>query len=344
MPEKKKTPTIRDIAKLANVSYQTISLVMNGKPGVSDKTRKRILRLMEEMDYRPNRAAQMLTTHRSRTLELIVVDVTYGGRLADSTKNMMLAARDGGYSLLISEANSRSLGDSMESAAARLMDGVVLYAPRLRISDDELLKLCSGIPVVRRDYVPGSNLTWVGFDQSYATRLAAEHLIELGHRQIAAIPPSIELINGYWRYNAWKSVLLEHGLEPGPAVQGDYSMRSGYEAARQLIVGGQPFTAIVVGSDNMALGALRALREAGLRVPEDVSVVGYDNTEHSSYTTPSLTTVDFKFARQDELVVKYLIGLIDDPQKERHQHVLMSDLIVRESTRALTVRSNGSGA
>jgi DNA-binding LacI/PurR family transcriptional regulator len=341
MPEKKKNPTIRDIAKLANVSYQTISLVMNGKPGVSDKTRKRILRLMEEMDYRPNRAAQMLTTHRSKTLELIVVDVTYGGRLADSTKNMMLTARTAGYSLLISEADSRNLADAMESAAARLMDGVVMYAPRLYIDDDELQELCGGIPLVRRDYVPGSKLTWVGFDQGFATRQAVEHLIDLGHRQIAAIPPSTELINGYWRYNAWKSVLIEHGLEPGPAVQGDYSMRSGYEAAREIVASGQPFTAIVVGSDNMALGALRALTESGLRVPDDVSVVGYDNTEHSRYTTPSLTTVDFKFARQDELVVKYLIDLIDDPQMERHQHVLMSDLIVRESTRALTTRSNG---
>jgi DNA-binding LacI/PurR family transcriptional regulator len=336
MTQKKKTPTIRDIAKLANVSYQTISLVINDKPGVSDKTRKRILRLMEDLDYRPNRAAQMLITHRSNTLELIIVDVTYGGRLADSTKNMMRAAHEAGYSLLISETEFAGLPDALENAAARLMDGVLMYAPRLQIGDDELIALCNGIPLVRRDYIPGSKLAWVGFDQVYATRLAVEHLIGLGHYQIAAIPPNKSLLNGYWRFNTWRNILLEHGLTPGPVAEGDYSMGSGYEAAQQLIAGGQPFSAIVVGSDNMAMGVLRALREHGLRVPEDVSVVGYDNTELSSYTTPSLTTVDFKFARQDELAVSYLIELIDNPQLELHQRVLLSDLIVRESTQAFS--------
>jgi len=157
----------------------------------------------------------------------------------------------------------------------------------------------------------------------------------LGHRQIAAIPPSSELINGYWRYTIWKSVMLENGLEPGISVEGDYSMRSGYDAAQQIIASGQPFTAIVVGSDNMALGALRALSEHGLRVPDDVSIVGYDNTEHSLYTIPALTTIDFKFAKQDELVVKYLLEIIDEPDMELHQRILMPDLIIRESTRAL---------
>ncbi len=335
MTAKKKTPTIRDIAKLADVSYQTVSLVMNDRPGVSDKTRKRILRIMDDLGYRPNRAAQMLTTHRSNTLELIVVDVIYGGRLSDSTKNMVRAARDAGYSLLISETDFAALPDALESAAARLVDGVLLYAPRLHVPDSELLEIMNGMPFVRRDYVPGSKLAWVGFDQVYATRLATEHLINLGHRQIANIPPNHALINGYWRHITWKHVLLENGLEPGPAIEGDYSMHSGYDAARELLASGNPFTAIVVGSDNMAMGALRALHEAGLRVPEDISVVGYDNTELSSYTVPQLTTVDFKFAKQDELAVKYLIEFINNPQMEIHQHVLMSDLIVRESTRAL---------
>lgn len=335
MTIRKKHTTIRDIAKLADVSYQTVSLVINGKPGVSEKTRKRILRLMDELDYRPNRAAQMLSTHRSNTLELFVVDVIYGGRLADSTKNMVRAARASGYSLLISETDFESLPDALEGAAARLVDGVLMYAPRLRIDDADLLQMCKGIPLVRRDYVPGSKIAWVGFDQAYATRLATEHLIELGHRDIAAIPPSSDMINGYWRYTTWKNVLIENGLQPGPAVEGDYSMQSGYEAAQKIIASGHPFTALLVGSDNMAVGALRALREHRLRVPDDVSVVGFDNTELSSYIDPQLTTIDFKFAKQDELAVKYLLELIEDPQMELHQRVLMSDLIVRGSTRPL---------
>lgn len=332
MNERKKSITIRDIARQANVSYQTVSLVINDKPGVSDDTRKRILRLMHELDYRPNRAAQMLTTNRSKTLELVVVDVHYGGRLADSTKNMAHVAKETGYSLLVSETTGDGLEAALQNAAARLVDGVIMYAPRLRLDDSRLRELCGRLPLVRRDYTPGSKLAWVGFDQVYATRLAVEYLITLGHRHIAAIPPNSDLLNGYWRYNTWKNVLLEHGLQPGPAVAGDYSMKSGYEAAHQLVDMGEHFSALMVGTDGMAVGALRALGERDLRVPDDISVISFDNTEQSAYTTPSLTTVDFRFVKQDEMAVKYLIELINDPEMEPHQRVLMSDLVIREST------------
>jgi LacI family transcriptional regulator len=336
MTIRKKPTTIRDIAKLADVSYQTVSLVINQKPGVSDATRKRIVKLMEELDFHPNRAAQMLTTHRSNTLELIIVDIVYGGRLADSTKNMARAAKAAGYHLLISETETDGLAAALDSAAARLVDGILMYAPRLKMSDEDLLELGHGIPMVRRDYVPGSNLAWVGFDQAYATRLTVEHLIKLGHRQIAAIPPMRDLITGYWRYNTWRSVLLEHGLEPGPYCEGDYSIRSGYEAARALVASGQPFTGIMAGTDYMALGAIAGLREEGLRVPDDISIVSFDNSELATYIEPPLTTIDFKFSKQDEMAVKYLLELIQDPTIELHQRILRADLIVRQSTRALS--------
>ena len=335
MTQKKKAITIRDIAQKANVSYQTVSLVINNKPGVSDNTRKRIMRLMHELDYQPNRAAQMLSTNRSNTIELIIVDVNHPGHLASSTKNMAHTAKETGYSLLISETESSGLGAALDNAVSRLVDGIILYAPKLRITDEELKDLCNGLPFVRRDYVPGSRLAWVAFDQVYATRMAVEHLVELGHKHIAAIPPTSLLINGYWRFNTWKNVLHEYGLEPGPYYEGDYSMRSGYEAAHKIVESSQPFTALMVGTDNMALSALRALREHGLQVPQDISVISFDNAEHSAYTEPPLTTIDFKFAKQDELVVKYLLEIIRDPEIDLHQRILMPDLMIRESTRRL---------
>lgn len=327
----KKKTTIRDIAEHANVSYQTVSLVINNKAGVSEKTRQRILRLVEELNYRPNQAAQMLNSRRSYTLELIVVDILYAGRLADSTKNMVHTARRRGYNLLISETESANLGAAFDSASSRMVDGVVIYAPRLRIADEELAALCNGIPLVRRDYLPGSRLAWVGFDQMYATRLATEYLIKLGHTRIAAIPPTSEIHNGYWRYTAWKNVLNEHGLTPGPSHPGDYSIRSGYEAAHRILDSGESFTAVIVGTDNMALGALRALRERGLRIPEDVSVVGYDNAEFAPFLEPPLTTIEFEFAKQDQMAIEYLVDLINNPEMDLHQRVLMPTLIERES-------------
>lgn len=335
MAGKKENTTIRDIAKLANVSYQTVSLVMNGKPGVSEATRKRILQLMDELEYRPNRAAQILTTQRSNVLELVIVDVYYGGRLADSSRYMAHTARGRGYSLLIAETDFKGLPETLETAAAQMVDGFALYAPRLRIPDETLQEMAKGIPLVRRDFVPGSKIPWVGFDQVSATRLATEHLIKLGHRHIAAIPPSQELINGQWRFNTWQNVLREHGLEPGPAFEGDYTMNSGYLATQHILATGEPFTALLAGTDNMAIGALRALREAGLRVPDDVSVIGFDNIEMAEYIDPPLTTIDFRFSKQDVMVIDYLIDIITNRELELHHRMLMPDLIIRGSTKQI---------
>lgn len=332
---KQKQPvTLRDVAKLADVSYQTVSLVVNDKPGVSEETRKRIRKLLHQLDYRPNKGAQMLSTNRSRMLELVLVDVHYAGRLADTTKNMANIAKAHDYSLLVSETDAAHLEDAIRSARSRLVDGVIWYAPRLKVSDDDLLRLFDGLPMVRRDYVPDSKLPWVGFDQVYASRTATEHLIGLGHRHIAAIPPELDILNGYWRANTCRAVLLEQGLTPGPVAYGDYSIGSGYKAAQRLLESSETFTAVVVGTDNMALGAMRAFRDHGLSMPADVSIVSFDNTEFAAYLEPPLTTVDFSFKRQDEVAVSYLLELLDNPETAFHQRILTPDLVVRESTRA----------
>ncbi|GCE20168.1 LacI family DNA-binding transcriptional regulator [Dictyobacter kobayashii] len=245
---------------------------------------------------------------------------------------MALAARDAGYDLLVTMTEIEKLGVALGNAAARLVDGVIMHAPSLHISDERLLELCGGMPLVRRDYVPDSKLAWIGFDQLYATRMAVEYLIQLGHRQIAAIPPSLDLINGHWRHTIWRETLLRHGLQPGPLCAAQYTFRAGYEAMQQLLASGQPFTAVMVGSDTMALGAIRALREHGLRIPADVSVISFDNAELAAFMEPPLTTIDFNFGQQDAMAVKYLIEILNNPDMKLHQRILLPDLVVREST------------
>jgi LacI family transcriptional regulator len=338
---KKKKVTIRDVARQAGVSYQTVSRVLNENESVAEDTRERVLRAMQALDFVPNRIAQMLTTNRSHTLELITVGVSHAGRFASSIRNMVLAAKDSGYDLLVTMADIDELGTALENAAARLVDGVVMYAPSLHISDEQMLAMCNGMPLVRRDYVPGSRLAWVGFDQVYATRMAVEYLIALGHRQIAAIPPSLDLINGHWRYTTWKETLQKHGLEPGPMCEAKYTYRSGYEAMQQIIATGAPFTAVLAGSDTMAIGAMRALRENGLRIPDDVSVLGFDNAEVSAFVEPPLTTIDFDFSQQDAMAVRYLVEILHDPEMKLHQRILLPDLVVRESTRHLDAGTSG---
>ncbi|HZR38648.1 MAG TPA: LacI family DNA-binding transcriptional regulator [Ktedonobacteraceae bacterium] len=331
---KKRKITIRDVAQRAGVSYQTVSRVMNENESVAEDTRKRVLQAMHELGFVPNKIAQMLTTSRSHTLELIAVDL-HGGRFADSIKSMATTAKDAGYDLLVTMIEAAELSMALGNAVARLVDGVVMHAPSLRISDEKLLEMCNEMPLVRRDYVPDSRLAWVGFDQNYATRMAVEYLIKLGHRQIAAIPPSLDLINGQHRYKVWKETLLQHGLEPGPVCEAKYSFRSGYEAMRQVLETQRPFTAVMVGSDTMALGAMRAVREGGLRIPDDVSVISFDNAELAAFTEPPLTTIDFDFGQQDAMAVKYLIELLNDPDMKLHQRVLLPNLVVRGSTQKI---------
>lgn len=327
--------TIHDVARIADVSYQTVSRVINHSPNVSEKTRQSVLRVMKELNYQPNKAAQMLNTNRSFTLEAMIVDVQYGGNLAKTTQKMVRTAKELGYSLLVSETDAKGLAQALENAASRLIDGVIIYAPNLNIDDQDLLDMSHGIPFVRRDYVPNSKLAWVGFDQPYAAQVASDFLIEMGHTQIVEISPPRDFHNGHWRHEALVEALNQHGIPLQGTFSGDYTIQSGYDGAVELLDSGFPFTAVVAGTDKMAMGAIHAFRERGLRIPEDISIIGFDNAEIAAFTYPPLTTVEFKFDKQDELAVKYLIDLIKDPEMELHHRILTPSLVIRESVRQL---------
>jgi DNA-binding LacI/PurR family transcriptional regulator len=224
----------------------------------------------------------------------------------------------------------------LDKAAARLVDGIFLYAPKLQIPDDELLEMSHGIPIVRRDYALDSKLTWVGYDQVHATRLAVQHLIDQGHERIAEITGSLEFINPRLRHDTWLDLLTSQGLEPGPGYAGDYStfaraMQTGYEAVCEFLKRGEAFTAIMAVNDHAAMGALSALHEHGLRVPEDVSIISFDDDAIAAYLIPPLTTVRFDFDMQNKLASQFLIEQINDPDYRHHQHVLIPDLIIRQS-------------
>ena len=344
-------PTIRDVAHEAGVSHQTVSRVLNDHPKVAPTTRARVLQAIRKLGYERNLAAQMLTTQRSQIIQVITVDGKFPFEvpLLDPThfwppgrQPARTAPLEGlGYSALYTECTSENLGRTLEIAAARMVDGVFLYAPKLHIEDDDLLALANSIPLVRRDFALSSRrITWVGFDQVRATQLAVQHLLDLGHRQIAIVTGTLRAINACWRYETWRKTLLENGLEPGPAAEGDFTttksaVETGYDAMRQLFDQGQPFTAVVVANDHMAVGALHAIRERGLRVPGDISLVSYDNAPHARYLDPPLTTVAFDFDLQNRLAFQFLFEQIQNPHIEPHQHVLLPELIVRGSTRIL---------
>lgn len=336
-PIKKRRPTIRDVAREAGVSYQTVSRVLNDNPNVAPATRQHVLQMIERMGYKRNLAAQMLTTQRSNTIQMITLDVAFPLSLPVFAQY----AYEAGYSTLYSECTMGTFAATLNAAASRLVEGIFLYAPRLAISDGELLALCHGIPLVRRDFVLDSKLTWVGFDQIRSTQLGVQHLIDLGHRQIAEITGSMDFINPRLRHEGWQHTLEDNGLEPGPVHIGDYSsppgaMRTGYEGVCDFLRHGASFSAIMTVNDHVAIGALHALREHGLRVPEDVSILGFDDAPIARYLAPPLTTVRFDFDLQNRLAFQFLFEQINEPNCRPHQHILVAELITRDSTRALT--------
>ena len=333
--KKGKRPTIQDVAREAGVSYGTVSRVINNQPEVAPKTRARVQRVMERMGYQRNLGAQMLTTNQSNIIEIIVMDVHFGIVLP----KMGQFINDSGYSTLYSECTQADFANTLNKAASRLVDGIILYAPKLHISDDELLSMSHGIPIVRRDYVMDSKLTWVGYSQEHATRLAVQHLINHGHERIAEITGSLDFINPRLRHDTWQTVLLSNSLDPGPSYSGDYStfakaMKTGYEGVCKFLKQEESITAIMVVNDFVAMGAISALWEHGLHVPDDISIVSFDDDAIAPYLIPPMTTVRFDFDIQNKLASQFLLEQIRDPDYRHHQHVLIPELIVRKSVQS----------
>lgn len=326
--ERVKKPTLHDVAREAGVSYQTVSRVINNKSDVSAVTRERILSIMKVMDYRPNRAAQMLSTQRSLTIEVIMLDL----RSTGTVPGIAAAAEQHGYQLIFSSITQKELAAHLGSTRGRLIDGVVLNAPRLTLSYDKLAAMCNGIPFVQMAAEVGSRKPSIVYDQAHGSRLAIQHLIDLGHRQIAHITGPAEVGDAATRERAWRELLHESGLEPGPVGMSQLNADTGYEATETLLRSGAPFTALFAVNDWVALGAIHALVDRGLRVPQDVSVVGFDDVGPSSHFIPPLTTIRQDFNAIGMMAVDYLISLINEPNTPVYQSVLVPELIVREST------------
>jgi DNA-binding LacI/PurR family transcriptional regulator len=328
----KRRPTLRDVAREAGVSYQTVSRVINNNANVSAGTRHRVLKAIEALDFHPNRAAQILQTEKSRTIEVVMPYFGFNRVLYD----MARTTHELGYHFVISAIDNDEFASTLESANSRLIDGLILI-PLIPIVDDydTLIELTHGIPFVQIGARLGVNLPSVIYDQAKGARLATQHLIDLGHRQIAEISGPLPNYDAHDRHEGWLMTLSDNGIEPGPSVESDFTIEGGYWAMSRLLDEGAVFTAVFVGNDSMALGAQTALRQRGLCAPDDVSVVGFDDVPESAHLVPGLTTVRQDFQLLGQLAVEYIIDLIEKPDTPVYQRVLPPKLIIRKSTRAI---------
>jgi len=318
------------VAELAGVSYQTVWRVVNERPNVAEHTRTRVLRAVRELDYHPPRTVEAETTGRSYILQIVTFEHGYG----DPLPSLLRWARELGYAAIVTELRDPSSQQAVREIldeTGHMVDGLLMVMPYPHLCYERLVDVCHGRPFVVSNTELGAKMPSVVFDQRHGTRLALGHLHALGHRQIAEISGPLENFDARVRHETWQATLREWGLTPGPWVVGDFEVPSGYEAAKQLLRTRQPFTALLAGNDRMALGAIRALRDAGLRVPDDVSVVGFDDVEESAFFDPPLTTVRQDFDMLGRECVNYLVSLIEDPNTPLQQRVLYPELVVRNS-------------
>jgi DNA-binding LacI/PurR family transcriptional regulator len=201
---------------------------------------------------------------------------------------------------------------------------------------DELMRLTHGVPFVQIGARLGAHLPSVIYDQAQGARLATQHLIDLGHQKIVEISGPLLNYDAHDRHEGWLATLKDNGLPPQTSIEGDFTIEDGYRAMCQLLDDAVEFTAVFAANDSMAMGALTALRHRGVRVPDDVSIVGFDNIPESSHLVPALTTIYQDFQLLGRLAIEHIVNLIENPETPVYQRVLPPKLIVRESTRPIT--------
>jgi DNA-binding LacI/PurR family transcriptional regulator len=322
-----------DIARLAGVSQKTVSRVVNGSPNVSEEVRARVTAVIEEQGFRPNNAARALASRRSGVIGI----VTLGSALYGSTAQVIgveRAARARGYStVLVStpDGQQRSVVSALEQIANHGVDGIILSEP----GDDWRLDpgLLRGIPLVSigsGDHLLDNQVV-VGYDQLGGARRGTEHLIALGHRQIAHIAGPADFPDSAARQRGWEEALAAAGLEPGPLLHGDWTAASGYEAGRSLAQDAE-LTAVFVANDRMAIGVQRAMHEAGLTIPGDVSIVGFDDIPEAEFQMIPLTTLRQDFARTTTRAVEKLLEIMRGKRAQGQRINYIPELIVRRSS------------
>ncbi|NGO11025.1 LacI family DNA-binding transcriptional regulator [Streptomyces sp. HC44] len=324
--------SMADVARLAGVSSQTVSRVSNGYAGVNEETRQQVLAAMKELGYRPNSAARALKRGEFRTIGVITFGLSTTGNVRTLEAIATSAAHEGYAVTLLPVAVPTQ--DEVRGAFSRLgelaVDAVIVIL-EVHLLDAVALSLPPHVQVVVADSDAGDRYTVVDTDQAGGSRTAVRHLLDLGHRTVWHLAGPEESYAAQRRAHAWRTELTAAGRTPPPPVRGDWSAASGYEAGLEL-ARRPDCTAIFAANDQMALGLLRALHEQGRKVPDDVSVIGFDDIPESGSFMPPLTTVHQDFAEVGRLCVE---GVLRQMHHERTEHgttLVPTRLVVRKST------------
>jgi DNA-binding LacI/PurR family transcriptional regulator len=331
---KRRQPASTDVARLAGVSQKTVSRVMNDEPYVSDEVRERVLVAASQLGYRRNTAARALNLGRFHRIGVVSLGSALYGP-ASSLVALERRAGEIGYALSVVNTLEGEAGGIMKAVDSLLeqgVDGIVLSEP---IDEGQVLKIDPDVPVLSLGQQPGLDgprVVITGASGMESGRLATEHLLGLGHATVWHVAGPSRWFAARDRTRGWREALADAGAPEPPMLEGDWTPASGYEAGRVLAANPE-VTAVFVANDDMAIGVLHALAEAGRAVPEQVSVVGMDDIPSAAYLSPPLTTL-----RQDfEAIAAHGLALLVDRIESGGESVTLRDelpgqLVVRRST------------
>jgi DNA-binding LacI/PurR family transcriptional regulator len=330
-----------DVARVAGVSHQTVSRVLNDSGKVRPETRARVLSAVRLLDYRPNSVARALVTGRTQTLGVVSFDTTLYGP-ASTLFGIERAAHAEDYFVSVVSVTTldrESILSAVERLRAQGVDGVLVIAP-LQSAADAVVHVPGDLPVVAVEAGPEHTVPVVAVDQVAGATAATRHLLELGHRTVWHVAGPPGWVEAHQRTDGWLAALEAAGADAPPVLVGDWSARSGYELGRRLVTV-RDVTAIFAANDQMALGILRAVHEAGRAVPRELSVAGFDDIPEAQYFTPPLTTVRQDFMEVGRQSLMLLLAQMDGPARSSSRVVVEPELTVRESTAAPAPRARG---
>nr|WP_127125681.1 LacI family DNA-binding transcriptional regulator [Georgenia sp. SYP-B2076] len=320
-----------DVAKLAGVSPQTVSRVVNGSPHVSDESRDRVERAISHLDYRRNTAARALATRRTMNIGVVSVGTSQFGP-AQTLFGIAEEARKLGYGtslVSLGQIDRESMRAAIEHLAADAVDGVIVLAP-IAAAATAVAGISSSLPLVMFEPGAEDGPVTVAQDEELGARLATRHLLELGHRSVHHLAGPDGWLGSEARTRGWARELSMSARVAHPVRTGDWSAESGYTIGLELLR--QPdVTAVYVANDQMALGCLKAAHELGIEVPEQLSIVGFDDIPEARFYVPALTTVRLDFAQVGRRCVSRLLHLIGVDGDELRP-VDPPTLVVRAST------------
>ncbi len=331
--------TIIDVAQAAGVSYATVSRVLNNDPHVKSETRERVIKSITRLGYTVNQQARMLAGGRAHVIGLLVPDLGTGyiGEIIRGIDEALAAAQ---YDLMLYTTHRRKTKESayVTSLTQGMADGLLLVLPRE--PGEYLASLRQRhFPYVLIDHQGVGDIeSAVGATNWQGGYDATKYLAELGHQRIGFITGTMDLGCSRDRLEGYRAALKDGGLPIDPQLiqEGDFWQPSGFAAAQKLLALPEPPTAIFASNDVMAFGVMEAVRDRGLRIPEDVSIVGFDNIPQAEHVSPQLTTIEQPLAEMGREATHRLLALIDNPDLPLTRLELPTQLVARASTRALT--------